>query len=182
MRTILVTSLFLLAATAAQADTNGLRVTEIHFTEDGSVSEANSTPGLDVVQDLDCDDDASTPDDEEAFHDVVVSIKVRNTLTSEFRAQRFYYRVNDGTRLFTSRKLAPLNQLVLKKNESGYFRGLFIHQSGGRKYFTSQSTPIDPTLGFQNVRVYIQGIDGRGRRYTLSSRIGTSFSDYDRCE
>ena len=157
-----------------------IRITAVNVTDDGTVTGDTKTAAIDVVQNPDCDGKTDTIDPED-FADSIIRIKIKNSLITTFEARNFYYHVRTGSGRFRSRRLPLVETALVDPGKTTELIGLFLHASGGLKYFTTQSSPIDPNLGFETVTVYIQGVDGRGRRHTLQTRTTLSFANYDRC-
>jgi hypothetical protein len=164
------------------ANAESLRVVSIDTFDRGSVAEGTASDiGVDLSQGACGDRPNQTA---EPFFDTFVGMSVRNPRPEEvtIRRVRFRVRLTAGTRVVTSRPLAPLFGVPIAKNSTQRIVAIFLKADSAKKKLAATSSFLSPDLGIQNFSVILDGKTSSGKKFTLRKQVSMAFADYDRCD
>jgi hypothetical protein len=171
-------------------DNGGVNVVEVGFIDNGqlSLSDVNVDASIDISQDSDCDNNATTVDPE-PFYDTYVNIKVENNLQEKVTFSYLTYSVRnvDGRgETFTSREIALTRESDSTLDANGDTKNIVVPvfpAVNGGKYVGNPSGSghrITQT-GLRTVTFTLVGETGSGERITRTATATASFNDYNRC-
>ncbi|MCI5065926.1 hypothetical protein MRY87_09400 [bacterium] len=174
--------------------TEGIRLTEIGFSDDGNASPFGvSTFSIDTQQ-VNCEVDPAEDPECEPFFDTVVSFRIVNNSNQSVQVRGYNYTIPDhdgaGT-TFTSDTIAPTSieggETVTAFGGNLQFAALFaevrgsVGLCGAEKRFAGAAASMPDDLGFRNVTVRVFGENEVGESFTVTGRIGMSFDSFDNC-
>ncbi len=175
----------------AQTNDDGdVRIVSAGFVDDGDALSADvaTSESIDISQDADCDNTASTSDPE-PFFDTYVKLKVENNLAERVRFRYLQYSVSnvDGSGAeFTSKRLGITQEIDSSLADGGSSTTIFVPvfkaYNGGK--FVGDPTGVGiqiTSTSFQTVSFSLVGETASGDPVEVTAQSTASFGTFNRC-
>ncbi len=175
---------------AQNNDDGDVSIVSAGFVDDGDslTADVATSESIDITQDFDCDNQASTVDIE-PFYDTYVKLKVQNNLAERVRFSYLQYSVSNvdgnGTE-FTSKRLGITQEIDSSLSSDGGTSTIFVPVFkiyNGAKYV---GDPLGVGLqitnaSFQTVSFSLVGQTASGENVEVSAQAIASFGSFTRC-
>jgi hypothetical protein len=178
LKVLILLALFVPVSSQAE----DIRILSLTFQEEGADS---GTSSIDVQQDSDCDNVATT-NDPEPFGDTKALFTLRNTLSEDLTFKRVQFVLSISGQRRRSKSL-PLIGVGRAPAESDGFNGetqlaaFLLETREGKKYLAGTNTLVPTDLGARVLRIVLRGRSARGKSVLLRARSALAFGEYDRC-